>query len=156
MSWFQVELGKSRSCKTKGERSSAGTISVTQPEAGSAVLMSPLLFPWLLLTHRGRRQTPAPANREKVHLPACRKPCGIGCSAGARCCWPPSGEGELQLLPPWRYPLGSPHCAPSWVLLACAQALSTVLHLPERWDVPKEHAWLFLDFHFNVLNLVCL
>lgn len=34
---------------------------------------------------------------------------------------PPSGEGELQLLLPWRDPLGSPHSAPSWVLLACAK-----------------------------------
>lgn len=96
---FQVELEKQKSCETKGEKPSAWATSVAQPEAGSALLKSPLLFLWLLQTRGCRRQNSAPGNREKAHLPACGKPCGITCSTGARCSWPPflrQGKGSCS------------------------------------------------------------
>lgn len=62
-------------------------MSVAQPEVGSAALESPLLSPWLLLTHECRRHNSAPGNREEADLPTCGNSFNIKYSAGV-CCSP--------------------------------------------------------------------
>lgn len=82
----------------------------------------------------GRRPISQPAGSH-VALRAQQEHAAPGLRSSVR------GRGAAAAAP-MRYPSGSPHCAPSWVLLACAQVLVTILHLPEQWDVPKERAWL--------------